>query len=267
MDPYAVDNKTVAYKLPIRSRFLEAVSNDYDGFSLDSAAKRLGDEGGQDREFLEKLYDNDAPREIEKMLKELGVDPKEYMGKVDPNINQKFSGTYVKIDDEIRKLVKEKGIDAFKDGGPANIQDQLNQLNETILPIDTSSDVGSIKPNDFNSLLKETGISPVGSEGVERQAIILAMSILSMNPLQRAQAVRKGTAPLVKKLKSLHKEKQNYVENNSATQLNKYAERLNRYNRDIQLTESKIKDVSKMYDPKSYNTGGPVSIDNMLAAL
>jgi hypothetical protein len=117
MDPYAVDNKTVAYKLPIRSRFLEAVSNDYDGFSLDSAAKRLGDEGGQDREFLEKLYDIDAPREIEKMLKELGVDPKEYMGKVDPNINQKFSGTYVKIDDEIRKLVKEKGIDAFKDGG------------------------------------------------------------------------------------------------------------------------------------------------------
>ena len=113
----------------------------------------------------------------------------------------------------------------------------------------------------FNSLLEETGISPVGSEGAERQAIILAMSILSMNPLQRAQAVRKGTAPLVKKLKSLHKEKQNYVENNSATQLNKYAERLNRYNRDIQLAEDKIKDISKMYDPKNYNTGGPVSID------
>jgi hypothetical protein len=39
MDPYAVDNKTIAYKLPLRSRFLEAVSNNYDGFSLDSAAK------------------------------------------------------------------------------------------------------------------------------------------------------------------------------------------------------------------------------------
>ena len=265
MDPYAVDNKTVAYKLPIRSRFLEAVSNDYDGFSLDSAAKRLGDEGGQDREFLEKLYDNDAPREIEKMLKELGVDPKEYMGKVDPNINQKFSGTYVKIDDEIRKLVKEKGIDAFKDGGPASIQDQLNKLNETILPIDTSSDVGSIIPNDFNSLLKETGMTPVGSEGVE--SIILAMSIRAMNPLQKAQAIRASTAPVLKKLKSLHEQKQKYVENNSATQVNKYAERLNRYNRDIQLAEDKIKDISKMYDPKNYNAGGPVSIDNMLAAL
>jgi len=256
MDPYAVDNKTVAYKLPIRSRFLEAVNNKYDGFSLDSAAKRLGDEGGQDREFLEKLYDNDAPREIEKMLKELGVDPAEYMGKVDPEINQTFSGTYVKIDDALRKLVQEKGIDAFKAGGPVNIQDQLNQLNETILPIDTSSDVGSIKPNDFNSLLKETGISPVGSKGAE--SIILAMSIRAMNPLQKAQAIRASTAPVLKKLKSLHEQKQKYVENNSATQVNKYAERLNRYNRDIQLAENKIKDISKMYDPKNYKTGGAV---------
>ena len=143
----------------------------------------------------------------------------------------------------------------------------MNQLNETILPIDTSSDVGSIKPNDFNSLLEETGISPVGSEGLERQSIILAMSILSMNPLQKAQAIRASTAPVLKKLKSLHEQKQKYVENNSATQVNKYAERLNRYNRDIQLAEDKIKDISKMYDPKNYNAGGPVSIDNMLAAL
>ena len=129
MDPYAVDNKTIAYKLPLRSRFLEAVSNNYDGFSLDSAAKRLGDEGGQDREFLQKLYDQDAPREIEKMLKELGVDPKEYIGKVDAAADDlKYSGTYVKIDDDIRKLVKEKGIDAFKDGGPVSIESMLAAL-------------------------------------------------------------------------------------------------------------------------------------------
>ena len=128
-------------------------------------------------------------------------------------------------------------------------------------------DVGSIKPNDLDTLIKEVGISPVGSEGLERQAILLAMATLSMNPLQRAKEVRKVTAPLVKKLKSLHKEKQNYVENNSATQLNKYAERLNRYNRDIKSTEDRIKYVSELYDPKNYNTGGPVSIDNMLAAL
>ena len=129
MDPYAADNKTIAYKLPIRSRFLEAVSNNYDGFSLDSSAKRLGDEGGLDRKFLEKLYDQDAPREIEKMLKELGVDPKEYIGKVDAKTDDlKYSGTYVKIDDQIRELVKEKGIDAFKDGGPVSIDNMLAAL-------------------------------------------------------------------------------------------------------------------------------------------
>jgi hypothetical protein len=199
------------------------------------------------------------------MLKDLGVDPKEYVERIDARGNKPFSGTYVKIDDDIRKLVKEKGLDAFKDGGPVGIQESLNELNKVILP--NPPDVGSIKPNDLDTLMKEVGISPVGSEGLERQAIILAMSILSMNPLQRAQAIRKETAPLIKKLKSLHKEKQNYVENNSATQLNKYAERINRYNRDIKSTEEKIKRVSELYDPKNYNTGGPVSIDNMLAAL
>ena len=190
--------------------------------------------------------------EIEKMLKELGVDPKEYIGKVDAGADDlKYSGTYVKIDDDIRKLVKEKGLDAFRFGGPVGIQESLNELNKAILP--NPPDVGSIKPNDLDTLMKEVGISPVGSEGLERQAIMLAMATLSMNPLQRAQAIRKGTAPLVKKLKSLNKEKQKYVENNSANKLDKYAERLNRYNRDIKSTEDRIKYISELtLKPKFY---------------
>ena len=610
IDPYAKGTKTEMYKFPLRSRFVEAVERGFDGFSLDSAGKRLGDEAPSDvdNKFLKPLYDQDGPNEINKMLKDLGVDPKDYVERIDARGNTPFSGTYVKIDDEIRKLVKEKGLDAFKDGGaveddlpdvgsitpigpytkplkpdlifgdpvinklkkafnflgdvkefilptpkvtdplslvdyvtsssapvvagkitvkglgkidldaedleelvewvkssrakfqkdrvedilkrdtkgpgkdiknvtqnylkennlvdrngnvhlyrylniaesnklkpdeglssltlnpehakmmaykqanvtgrklkegekggvfddmdptaaskyetvtmyrkpvvleyqvpaekiqaylpavfnsidksgagfnnlarmnvensyshliddlvdegydfydaadelkgqyglddiydsfdmankesealvdltnikpkniymdsleieqisnnplieklefyaggPVGIQESLNELNKTILP--NPPDVGSIKPNDLDTLIKEVGTSPVGSEGAERQAILLAMATLSMNPLQRAQAIRKETAPLIKKLKSLHKEKQNYVENNSATQLNKYAERLNRYNRDIKSTEDRIKYISELYDPKSYNTGGPVSIDNMLAAL
>jgi hypothetical protein len=259
VDAYAKGTKTEMFKFPVRSRFLEAVTKGYDGFSLDSAAKRLRDEGGSGTDFLETFYEQDIPNEINKMLKELGVNPKEYVGKISAEDNLAYSGTYVKIDEALRKLVKEKGIDAFQAGGPVSIQDQLNQLNETILPIDISSDVGSIKPNDFNSLLEETGISPVGSEGAE--SIILAMSIRAMNPLQKAQAIRASTAPVLKKLKSLHEQKQKYVENNSATQFNKYVERLNRYNRDIQLAENKIKDISKMYDPKNYNAGGAVDDD------
>jgi len=268
IDPYAKNNRTNYMKLPLRANFLKAVEEGKDGMYFDSAAKRLGKEGGRDNKLLQGVF-KEGENEIDKMLKELGVNPEDYVLKPKDiefkGPENKFDGTYVKIDDEIRKLVKEKGLDAFRFGGPVGIQESLNELNKTILP--NPPDVGSIKPNDLDTLIKEVGTSPVGSEGAERQAIILAMTALSMNPLQRAQAVRKHTAPLIKKLKSLHKEKQNYVENNSATQLNKYAERLNRYNRDIQLAEDKIKDISKMYDPKNYNAGGPVSIDNMLAAL
>ena len=268
IDPYAKGTRTNYMKLPIRSNFLKAVEEGKDGMYFDSAAKRLGKEGGEGSELLQGVF-REGESEIDKIIRELGVDPKDYVLKPKDiefkGPGYKFDGTYVKIDDEIRKLVQEKGVDAFKAGGPVNIQDQLNELNKAILPIDTSSDVGSIIPNDFNSLLKETGMTPVGSEGVE--SIILAMSIRAMNPLQKAQAIRASTAPVLKKLKSLHEQKQKYVENNSATQVNKYAERLNRYNRDIQLAEDKIKDISKMYDPKNYNAGGPVSIDNMLAAL
>jgi hypothetical protein len=259
IDPYAKGTRTNYIKLPIRSNFLEAVEEGKDGMYFDSAAKRLGKEGGWESELLQGVF-REGENEIDRIIRELGLDPKDYVLKPKDiefkGPGYKFDGTYVKIDEALRKLVKEKGIDAFNAGGPASIQDQLNQLNETILPIDISSDVGSIKPNDFNSLLEETGISPVGSEGAE--SIILAMSIRAMNPLQKAQAIRASTAPVLKKLKSLHEQKQKYVENNSATQFNKYAERLNRYNRDIQLAENKIKDISKMYDPKNYNAGGPV---------
>jgi len=131
LDPYAKGTKTEMFKFPVRSRFLEAVTKGYDGFSLDSAAKRLGDEGGQGTDFLETFYDKDVPNEINKMLKELGVNPKEYVGKVSAADNFPYSGTYVKIDDALRKLVQEKGIDAFKAGGP--VKDDL-------------PDVGSITP-------------------------------------------------------------------------------------------------------------------------
>ena len=128
IDPYAKGTKTEMYKFPIRARFVEAVDRGFDGMSLDSAAKRLGDEGGSGTDFLESFYNKDAPNEISKILKELGVDPTEYIGTVKKTDNLPYSGTYVKIDDEIRKLVQEKGVDAFKDGGPVSIDNMLAAL-------------------------------------------------------------------------------------------------------------------------------------------
>jgi len=128
IDPYAKGTKTEMYKFPIRARFVEAVDRGFDGMSLDSAAKRLGDEGGSGTDFLESFYNKDAPNEISKILKELGVDPTKYIGTVKKTDNLPYSGTYVKIDDEIRKLVAEKGVDAFKDGGPVSIDNMLAAL-------------------------------------------------------------------------------------------------------------------------------------------
>ena len=134
IDPYAKSTGTEIAKLPVRTRFTEAVINGYDGFSVDSAAKRLGDEGGGDNIYLQNLYDKNAPSEIEKILKELGADPKKYISKLEDAENlqgdlaRAFDGTYVKIDDELRKLVQEKGVDAFKDGGPVSIENMLAAL-------------------------------------------------------------------------------------------------------------------------------------------
>ena len=123
IDPYAKSTRTNYTKLPLRANFLKAVEEGKDGMYFDSAAKRLGKEGGEDNKLLQGVF-KEGENEIDKMLKELGVDPKDYVLKPKDiefkGPNNKFDGTYVKIDDEIRKLVKEKGIDAFRFGGPVN---------------------------------------------------------------------------------------------------------------------------------------------------
>lgn len=248
IDPYAKSTGTETFKLPIRSRFTEAVIKGYDGFSVDSAAKRLGDEAAQDKDniYLNALYDKNAPNEIAKMLKELGADPKKYMSKLENTENlpgdtaTAFSGTYVKIDDELRKLVQEKGVDAFKAGGPAIKDDDLPEIEDMVL------------------------LDPVGSQGMS--GILLAMMSRGMNPIQKAAALRPILGKYAKKIKELEKAKQNYIRTNKATQVDKYAQRINRFNKDIKATEKKIEDVKKLYG-QNLNTGGPVSIESMLAAL
>jgi hypothetical protein len=120
IDPYAKGTRTNYIKLPIRSNFLEAVEEGKDGMYFDSAAKRLGKEGGWESELLQGVF-REGENEIDRIIRELGLDPKDYVLKPKDiefkGPGYKFDGTYVKIDDEIRKLVQEKGVDAFKAGG------------------------------------------------------------------------------------------------------------------------------------------------------
>jgi hypothetical protein len=131
IDPYAKGTRTNYMKLPIRSNFLKAVEEGKDGMYFDSAAKRLGKEGGEGSKLLQGVF-REGENEIDRIIRELGLEPKDYVLKPKDiefkGPGNKFDGTYVKIDDEIRKLVKEKGVDAFKAGGPVSIDNMLAAL-------------------------------------------------------------------------------------------------------------------------------------------
>jgi hypothetical protein len=138
IDPYAKGTRTNYMKLPIRSNFLKAVEEGKDGMYFDSAAKRLGKEGGEGSKLLQGVF-REGENEIDRIIRELGLDPKDYVLKPKDiefkGPGNKFDGTYVKIDDEIRKLVQEKGVDAFKDGGA--VDDDLPDVG-SIIPIGPS---------------------------------------------------------------------------------------------------------------------------------
>jgi hypothetical protein len=138
IDPYAKGTRTNYIKLPIRSNFLKAVEEGKDGMYFDSAAKRLGKEGGGESELLQGVF-REGENEIDRIIRELGLDPKDYVLKPKDiefkGPGYKFDGTYVKIDDEIRKLVQEKGVDAFKAGGA--VDDDLPDVG-SIIPIGPS---------------------------------------------------------------------------------------------------------------------------------
>jgi hypothetical protein len=67
IDPYAKGTRTNYIKLPIRSNFLEAVEEGKDGMYFDSAAKRLGKEGGWESELLQGVLEK-GKNEIDRLL-------------------------------------------------------------------------------------------------------------------------------------------------------------------------------------------------------
>jgi hypothetical protein len=143
IDPYAKGTRTNYMKLPIRSNFLKAVEEGKDGMYFDSAAKRLGKEGGKDSKLLQGVF-REGEGEIDRIIRELGLDPKDYVLKPKDiefkGPGYKFDGTYVKIDEALRKLVKEKGIDAFQAGGPVD----ESKLEQTERRLDAGEEIDDI---------------------------------------------------------------------------------------------------------------------------
>jgi len=128
-DPYLqikgdkVSERSNIGKLPIRARFQEAFNEGADGFHTGNA--QLKQESSSPQVLLEQYNKNE--NEIAKILSELGFSKKAQKGiktKIE-GTDTIYDGTYVKFTDELKEAIAEKGIDAFKSGGPVeNLSEQ-----------------------------------------------------------------------------------------------------------------------------------------------
>ena len=125
IDPYFEGGSSKYIKLPVRSRVLAAVKSGQDGVHIGN--KQAITEQSPDR-VIEQYASGE--NELQKILDELIPSSKEQKGMISKieGTDTEFDGTYLKFTDEFRKAVEEKGIDAFKLGGPVEIDRMLAKL-------------------------------------------------------------------------------------------------------------------------------------------
>ena len=124
IDPYFEKTTSNEMKLPVRANVLEAFKAGKEGIHIGPAQASM--EGGGTN-ILEKYTRGE--KEIQKILDELGLGNKKQQ--LPPRIegtNTEFDGTYLKFTDELKKAIEEQGINAFKDGGPVDIDKMLAEL-------------------------------------------------------------------------------------------------------------------------------------------
>ena len=118
-------------KLPVRANLKKAYDEGADGLYLgkeQAVYEGMGDVDTSDRIIRERYNRN--MKEIEKVINELLPDPKKrknVLAKMEGK-NTTMDGVYVKFTDDLKKAIEEKGIDAFKDGGPVEIDRMLAEL-------------------------------------------------------------------------------------------------------------------------------------------
>ena len=125
IDPYFDGGGSKYMKLPVRARVLAAVKGGQDGVHIGN--KQAITERSPDRVI--KQYTS-GENELQKILDELIPSRKQQKGMISKieGTDTEFDGTYLKFTDEFKKAVAEKGIDAFKLGGPVDIDKMLAEL-------------------------------------------------------------------------------------------------------------------------------------------
>ena len=124
IDPYFEKSTSNEMKLPVRANVLEAFKAGKKGIHIGPAQASM--EGGGTN-ILEKYTRGE--KEIQKILDELGLgNKKKQLTTRIEGTNTEFDGTYLKFTDELEKAILEQGINAFKDGGPVEIDRMLADL-------------------------------------------------------------------------------------------------------------------------------------------
>jgi hypothetical protein len=127
IDPYFDGGQSKYMKLPVRARVLAAVKGGQDGIHIGN--KQAITEQAEDYDVIMKNYKS-GENELQKILDELIPSRKQQKGMISKieGTDTEFDGTYLKFTDDFKKAVAEKGIDAFKLGGPVEIDKMLAEL-------------------------------------------------------------------------------------------------------------------------------------------
>jgi len=125
IDPYFDGGNSKYMKLPVRARVLDAYRKGRQGVHIGN--KQAQTEGSPER--IVQQYTS-GEKEIQKILDELipnRANQKGMISKVE-GTDTEYDGTYLKFTDELKEAIKDKGIDAFKLGGPVEIDRMLAKL-------------------------------------------------------------------------------------------------------------------------------------------
>ena len=125
IDPYFDGGNSKYMKLHVRARVLDAYRKGRQGVHIGN--KQAQTEGSPER--IVQQYTS-GEKEIQKILDELipnRANQKGMISKVE-GTDTEYDGTYLKFTDELKEAIKDKGIDAFKLGGPVEIDKMLVEL-------------------------------------------------------------------------------------------------------------------------------------------
>jgi len=130
IDPYFEKSTTNEMKLPVRTHVLQAYKEGRDGVHIGRAqaiSEGADPSTKKGQRVLEKYVRGE--KELNQIIQELGLgNQKNKILTQVKDTGTEFDGTYVKFTDDLKKAIAEQGINAFKLGGPVDIDKMLAEL-------------------------------------------------------------------------------------------------------------------------------------------